>query len=104
MPENRDITGKKNQTSFKPGQSGNPGGRPAATKEFRERCREFMSETGFQTLVDMANSQKDKDRFRAIELIAGYGLGKPKQGVELAGEDGGGITIVYQRANGDSKD
>jgi hypothetical protein len=32
-------------------------------------------------------------------LIMGYAYGKPKQGMELTGEDGGGITIVYQKAD-----
>jgi len=95
------TTGKKDKTAnlkpFKPGQSGNPSGRPKVAKEFRERCREFMTETGFETLASIANSPRDRDRFRAIELIAGYALGKPKQGVELTGEEGGDINITIER-------
>ena len=93
MPESRDNSGR-----FVKGVSGNPGGQRKTAVEFKERCRDFMSEKGFQSLIDMASNPKDRDRFKAIELIAGYGLGKPKQGVELTGEDGDVINIVVRAA------
>jgi len=95
MPENRNETGQ-----FKKGVSGNPGGRPAVAQEFKERCREFMTEQGFDRLVGIATDNKDKDRFRALELIAGYAIGKPKQGIEWSGEEeGGNIQIVIEPAS-----
>ena len=80
---------------FKPGQTGNPGGRPKGAVGFRERCREFMTEDGWPILAEMANNPKGKDRFKAIELILGYAWGKPKQGVELTGEEGDAIKVIY---------
>ncbi len=94
MPESRDNSGK-----FAKGVSGNPGGQRKTTVEFKERCRDFMNQTGFQTLIDIANSPKDRDRFRAIELIAGYAIGKPKQGMELTGEEGGVINVIFEPAS-----
>jgi len=94
MPESRDNSGK-----FIKGVSGNPGGQRKTTAEFKERCRNFMSEEGFSALIGMASDPKDRDRFRAIELLAGYGLGKPKQGLELTGEEGGSIQIVIEPAS-----
>ncbi len=94
MPENRCESGK-----FKKGASGNPGGRPAVAQEFKERCREFMTEQGFDRLVSIATNENDKDRFRAIELIAGYAIGKPKQGMELTGEEGGVINVIFEPAS-----
>jgi hypothetical protein len=78
---------------FAPGQSGNPGGRPAVVRDFRQRCRDFMESGGWQNLIDLANTSGDKDQLRALELIASYAYGKPKQGVELTGEDGAPLNV-----------
>ena len=82
---------------FEPGQSGNPGGRPKVAKEFKEKCRDFMSDEGWEKLKSIAINGKKKDQFRALELIAAYAYGKPKQGVELSGEDGGNINITIEK-------
>ena len=92
MPANRDETGK-----FKKGQSGNPKGRPRVADVFRDRCRDFMSDEGWEKLKSIAINGKKKDQFRALELIAAYAYGKPKQGVELSGEDGGNINITIEK-------
>ena len=89
----------ENLIPWQPGQSGNPGGRPKGSKEFRERCREYMNVEGIDSLIEIARDPKDKDKMRAIELLAGYAWGKPKQGVEFGDEDGGGITIVVKPAD-----
>ena len=86
------ITGK----GFQPGQSGNPGGRPAMAREFKQRCRDFADEEGIDALIAIAKDAKDRDRFRALELIMAYSWGKPKQGVELSGEDGNNIRIIVE--------
>jgi hypothetical protein len=87
-----------NQTTvgkpFKPGQSGNPGGRPAVAKEFRARCRDFMQAHGWRQLEAIACDRKDRDKYRALELIAAYAYGKPKQGIELTGADGGPVELA----------
>jgi len=77
------ITGK----GFKPGQSGNPGGRPAVVREFRERCREFMTAEGWEHLKEIARAKRHRDRYRALELIAAYAFGKPTNKIELSGPD-----------------
>ena len=87
------------KAAWKPGQSGNPSGRPKIAQEFRDNCREFMAEGGWDKLKSIVEDEKHRDRFRALELIMGYAYGKPKQGLELTGEDGGGITIIYQKAD-----
>jgi hypothetical protein len=87
----------ENLIPWQPGQSGNPGGRPKGSKEFRERCREFADEKGLPVLIDIAESAKHKDRLKAVELLLAYGYGKPKQGVELSGDDGGDIKIIIER-------
>lgn len=69
------VTGK----GFKPGQSGNPKGRPPLAKDFKQRCRDFMQAEGWRTLQELAQDPKSAHRFRALELIANYGYGKPTQ-------------------------
>jgi len=85
----------ENLKPWEPGKSGNPSGRPKGAVGFKERCREFMNIDGWPILVDMANDPKNKDRFKAVELILGYAWGKPKQGIELTGDEGDAIKIVY---------
>ena len=91
MPENRTEQGK-----FKSGQSGNPGGRPKVSKAFREECQKFMADEGWGYLFNLAR-ESGREQKPAIELIASYAYGKPKQGVELTGEEGNDIKIVIER-------
>jgi len=97
VDNNKKTTGGCTGKGFKPGQSGNPGGRPKRVKPFKDRCQTFMEEEGIDALISIAQSPRDKNRFKALELIAAYSWGKPKQGVELTGEDGGDINITIER-------
>ena len=98
---NRDNRGKntENLIPWQPGQSGNPGGRPKGSKEFRERCREFADEKGLPVLIEIAETAKHKDRMGAVKLLLEYGYGKPIQGVEFSGDEGGIINIVVKPAD-----
>ena len=81
-------------TRFKPGQSGNPGG---VTKETRakqtaikekalEHCPQAIAE-----LVALMNSSDPKVKLSACNSILDRGLGKPAQA--LVGDDGDGGPI-----------
>jgi hypothetical protein len=87
----RDDNGRDNKGRFTAGNKG--GGRPAVAQDFRQRCRAYMETQGWDALISIANTTDDKDRQRALELIAAYAYGKPKQGVELTGEDGAPVNI-----------
>ena len=87
--ENRKKTGKN---LFKPGQSGNPGGRPKVAKEFKEKCRAFMEGGGWEKLQSIALNNRSRDQFKALEMICFYAYGKPTQDIELGGE--GLIKII----------
>ncbi len=64
---------------FKPGQSGNPAGRPKGFKSFKERCQEFMEREGIDQLLKMAQRG---DAF-ALRTLAEYGFGKPQGHVDV---------------------
>ena len=84
---------------FKKGESGNPDGRPKIAQEFKDKCREFMSVEGWEKLRAIIDNPKHRDHYRALELIMGYAYGKPKQGLELTGEEGGSINVIIEPAS-----
>lgn len=72
----------KTSTSFRRGQSGNPGGRPKCEGEVRELARRFTSEA-IGSLVEIATGAKFDPRARvaAATALLDRGYGKPPQNV-----------------------
>lgn len=94
MPQNRTKTGR-----FKPGNSGNPGGRPKRTPEQRDAL-EAVKSLAPDAVEAMERLLKAKDtppalRVRIAEIVLDRAYGKPKQctdvGLSHHGED---VTIV----------
>jgi hypothetical protein len=52
-----------------------------------------MESEGWTSLISVAQNPKDRDRYRALELLAAYAYGKPKQGLEVSGAGGGPIEL-----------
>lgn len=83
MSENRSKqTGKRKapRTAFKPGQSGNPGGRPAKTEEQRTleaMCREKTPEALAVVLNIMQHGGSERSQLAAAEIVIERGHGKP---------------------------
>ena len=90
-PENRTKTGQ-----FRPGHSGNPGGRPKMPEEFRQLARE-NSVPALQVVVNILKNPKsaNKDRLKAAEIILDRAWGKPVQGVEMSGPGGGPVEVKH---------
>ena len=70
---------------WKPGESGNPNGRPkrsveeAALEKFRQR----FNNGSFGDVLDALERQVQRGNIRAIELVFEYLLGKPTQRHEI---------------------
>lgn len=66
----------KGLTPFKPGQSGNPSGRPAGTREFVEQCRKLAPEaiTALREAL-----KRPRDCVAAANTLLAYGYGRPVQ-------------------------
>ena len=88
MSENRPEQTKRRvpRTAWKPGQSGNPGGRPKEVGHVRELARQW-TEQAIQTLADIMQdpSQPARARVAAAESLLDRGYGKPTQ--PIAGDD-----------------
>lgn len=87
MPANRPKTGgHATRTSFQPGQSGNPRGRPKLTPkeraehlELEAACRAKTEEALRTILLLMKRADKDSVKLAAAQLVLERGWGKAVQ-------------------------
>lgn len=79
-------------TKWRPGQSGNPGGRKRTDPELQDLLKSY-SAMAIKTLADIARAgTNERARVMAANSLLDRGLGKPIQ--RIAGEkDGGGIVV-----------
>ena len=82
----------KQRGRWKPGESGNPGGRPAILKDVQEMAREYTP-LALKTLAEIVGDGKAPHaaRVSAAQALMDRGWGKPVQPNELTGKDGGPI-------------
>lgn len=85
MPGSRQRTG--NKTSFKPGQSGNPSGRPKKTPEQLDALEAIraLAPQAPAVLMDVMNnpSAPPAARLKAVEMILDRTYGKPDMAVKV---------------------
>jgi hypothetical protein len=77
-------------TSFKPGQSGNPGGRPKGFAEVAELARSHAP-AAITALVDIVSSAESPPAARvgAANALLDRGFGKPSSAVAIGGDPDG---------------
>lgn len=63
---------------FKPGQSGNPTGRPKGFAEFGQLIREYLAQPGKKEKTELLEVIKDLRR-RDLKTLLAYAYGKPKE-------------------------
>lgn len=80
---------------FKPGQSGNPGGKPSASAEVRELARQH-TEAAIRALVEALGDPKQ--RVAAATALLDRAFGKPKQEVETSGSLSIAVVTGIDRA------
>jgi hypothetical protein len=71
---------------FKPGQSGNPGGRPKEAAEVRELARRHGPDA-IEKLAEWMRSKDPRASVAAATAILDRGYGKPPQSVDLDVDD-----------------
>lgn len=111
MPQNRHKTGFRGpspdvgrDTQFKPGQSGNPGGRPKKTPytEAHRVIAEMVGVAGLNILptdtiaecvAKIMAREALKGKVNAAKEIADRTDGTPRQMVEISGQDGSAVQV-----------
>ena len=85
----------ENLKPWKPGQSGNPGGRPKG-RLIDEALEELLLENDSELALAIAKkllSRAKSGEVKAIQLVVERVQGKPKRQIELSGPDGGPLDI-----------
>lgn len=98
MAENSGKTAARGRP-FQKGQSGNPGGRPKISAEFKDKCRVFTDSTVLPAWQQEI-SERGEHWVKCAELIAAYGHGKPTQAV--TGDDGGPLEVIVNMVTDES--
>ncbi len=83
---------------FKPGQSGNPRGRPPVGESLATAVRDMGGKDGKKFLAELKRiafkSKDDRTRLQALQVLIERGYGKPPQTIDMnAGADGEGLMI-----------
>lgn len=78
MSDSQDNARSVGLKSWKPGQSGNPGGQPKWVKEVREALKTCVQK-GAARLERIIEQGEDKDAIAATRLAAEFTIRKPKQ-------------------------
>jgi hypothetical protein len=72
---------------FKPGESGNPSGRPAVSEAFKRKARE-EAYRALEVLIAAMDDEDVKVRIQAAGMVIDRGFGKPIQDLTLANAEG----------------
>ncbi len=83
---------------FKPGTSGNPGGRPRVVAEVRELARAHGAEAVEALVQLMRRGAREETRVRAAEALLDRGYGRPAQAITGDGENP--LALLVEQGDG----
>lgn len=84
-------------TAWKPGQSGNPKGRPRSGMALAEALRELPLESVVERVKKALGSSDDRDALAAATFVANHGYSKPESKHELTLNQGKPAAYDHQR-------
>jgi|LakMenE01Jun11ns_1017448.scaffolds.fasta_scaffold9848997_1 hypothetical protein len=101
---NRELSGMPTtpeHTRFKPGQSGNPNGRPKKLPKLDELLADVLGEDkdgieAAKAILMALRAKAAKGDVRAAEVLLDRAYGKSKQTVDL--NHSGGVNIIFEKA------
>ena len=79
--------------AFKPGQSGNPGGRSKAEAEIKRLAQEYGT-AALTKLVEFLDSDDHKLALSAANSLLDRGFGRPSQSVQVGGDPENPLELV----------
>lgn len=78
---------------WKPGQSGNPGGRPKSIYTLATLAQTYTEEALDALVAIMRSSQSDAARCKAVDIILDRGYGKAAQIIQFEGDADGSAQL-----------
>jgi len=117
--QNNGGSAKPRGRPFPKGVTGNPGGRPKMSAELAEALRkrnmksvevlskvqdDYLRGTHVDDEGRTHEAPKASEAIKASEVLLAYSIGKPRESVELMGEDGGPIAVARFDASKMSKE
>ena len=90
---------KENLKPWKPGQSGNPGGRPK--RDVAAEISRAIFEQDSDAITRAFAAELKNGNAKVFSALADRAYGKPRQQIEFAGEDGGPVqtSVVVHFVN-----
>lgn len=90
----------RSSTTFQPGQSGNPNGRPSTRrKELNELLEQVFTNPKRRAVIEKLIEDAEKGDHEARTLLLAYTYGKPKERIDIEQAGGLAIRVIRERTD-----